>query len=108
MLLMTSTHILVGDRVYSSWQDSDQWYYGSVFAVSNVDGSDRFDVRFDDGTAECGITRDCIQFISRPDVRVEVNGDCVVKEDDSLIQILTVGDSSTKVDDIEADELWEL
>ena len=31
-----------------------------------------------------------------------------MKEDDSLIQILTVGDSSTKVDDIEADELWEL
>ena len=103
--------IIVGDRVYCAWQDTDQWYYGTVTAVSEVNGCNLIDVRFDDGTSECGITSECSQFISRPDVLVEVDDNSssgVVREEDKLIKVLTVGDSTVQVDDNEADELWEL
>jgi len=69
---MTSPFCLVGDRVYCAWQDSDQWYYATVIVISDVDGVSRFDVRYGDGTTECGITEVCTQFISRPDVLVDV------------------------------------
>ena len=103
--------IIVGDRVYCAWQDTDQWYYGTVTTVNEVDGVNLIDVRYDDGTSECGVTESCSQFISRPDVVVAVeesSSASVVLEEDKLIKILTVGDSTIQVDDNEADELWEL
>ena len=80
--------ILVGDRVYFAWRDTDQWYYGTVSAVSKVDGVNLIDVRYDDGTSECGVTETCSQFISRPDVLVEVEeSSSVLLEEDKLIKV---------------------
>lgn len=101
----------LGDRVYCAWQDTDQWYYGSVIDLKEMDCVTTIDVQFDDGTCECGITQDRSQFISRPDVLIEVNDDDTDthgNEEDKLIKVLTVGDNTMLIDDTEADELWEL
>ena len=58
----------LGDRVYASWENSDEWYYGRVENI--VDGT--WKIRYDDGMLGSVDSKTNIQFIYRPVVPVRV------------------------------------
>ena len=90
---------ILGDRVYSEYNFTGDWFYGQITDINN--GS--YTILYDDDDRESGIDRDRIQFISRPEKAILLDTSQMnVSEGNGFVDV-----DLTKVEDVEVKSMWE-